>query len=125
MNTRKIRNQDGLTLLEVLVAIVIMSVSLLLLLNMAMIALDSNDWSNNTTVATQLMQEKLENLRSEPNLQPYVSSGTDTVGDIRRAWLVTPAGNHLRRVEVMVQWADLKGQATNNSITAFIKTDSL
>ncbi|MEE8577304.1 MAG: prepilin-type N-terminal cleavage/methylation domain-containing protein, partial [candidate division Zixibacteria bacterium] len=64
MKMHAIRNQEGVTLLEVLIAMIILSVSLLLLLNMAMVALDGNDWANNTTIATQLMQQKLEQLRS-------------------------------------------------------------
>ena len=56
MNTKN-KQEAGFTILEVLIAMIILSISLLVLLNMAMVALDGNDWSNNTTVATQLLQE--------------------------------------------------------------------
>ena len=52
MKIRCIKNQDGVTILEVLIAMIILSLALLLLLNMAMVALDGNDWANNMTVAT-------------------------------------------------------------------------
>jgi len=76
MNRKMIKSQDGITLLEVMVAMIIMSFSLLLLLNMTMVALDGNTWSENTTVTTQLLQEKLEQLRSVRNTN--LQSGSDT-----------------------------------------------
>ena len=36
-------NEQGITIMEVLIAMIILSLSLLLLLNMAMVALDGND----------------------------------------------------------------------------------
>ena len=124
MKKNFINNQDGLTLLEVLVAMLIMSLSLLLLLNMAMVALDGNDWANKTTIATQAMQEKLEQVRNIPNLN-YASGGSDTTMGIKRYWKVTRAAAHLRRADVMVQWEDVRGNRKSNSMTAFVKTDSL
>ena len=53
---KKIRSDEGFTILEVMVALIILSVSLLMLLHMAMIAIDGNDWSNQATRSTQLLQ---------------------------------------------------------------------
>jgi len=124
MKKNIIKNQDGLTLLEVMVAMLILSLSLLLLLNMAMVALDGNDWSNNTTVSTQLMQEKLEQMRNTANLSP-ADSGNDTVMGVTRRWKVTNAGNHLRRVDVAISYEDVRGKRHTNVITAFVKTDAI
>lgn len=124
MKKIKLLQDKGLTILEVLVAMLIMSLSLLLLLNMAMVALDGNDWANNTTVATQMMQEKLEQMRNVPNLGS-ASSGSDTAYGVSRVWKVEDAGNHLRKVEVQVIWEDIRGKRKTNSLTAYIKTDSV
>ncbi len=121
MHQRKIQTESGLTLLEVLIAMVIMTVALLLLLNMAMVALDGNDWSNKTTVATQLMQEKLEQLRYSPSL----SGGTDTVGGVVRNWRVSHAGNHLRQVSIVVTWKDIRARTVIDSLSTLINTDSI
>ena len=118
------RNQDGLSLLEVLIAMLIMSLSLLLLLNMAVVALHGNDWSKKTTIATQMMQQKLEQMRNIPNLGA-ASSGSDTGNGVSRVWKITDAGSHLRQVDVYVTWEDIKGTMKTNSITTFIKTDSI
>ncbi|KAA3632662.1 MAG: prepilin-type N-terminal cleavage/methylation domain-containing protein [Calditrichaeota bacterium] len=124
MKISKKMNQKGLTILEVLVAMIILSMSLLVLLNMAMVALDGNDWSNKTTIATQLMQEKMEQLRNIPGLSSSYS-GTDTASGVSRVWKVTNADNHLRKVIVAVTYENIKGDQVTNELTSYIKTDSL
>lgn len=122
MKLRRLSGPDGFTILEVLVAMVILGMSLLLLLNMAMIALDGNDWSNNTTVATQLLQEKLEQLRSKT---VKLESGYDSPDNLERVWTVTDAGNRLKKVEVVVTWTDIRNNTISNTMTTYIKTDSI
>ncbi len=121
MKNIKIAGQEGLTLLEVLVAMIILSMSLLMLLNMVMIALDGNDWAKNTTVATQLIQEKLEQLRASNS----PSSGSDEVADYARSWSVSSPGNHLRKVDIVVGWENIRGFAKADSMTAYFRTDSI
>ncbi|HWR81727.1 MAG TPA: prepilin-type N-terminal cleavage/methylation domain-containing protein [Candidatus Deferrimicrobium sp.] len=121
MTATKLVNEDGLTLLEVMIAMVIMAISLLLLLNMAMVALDGNDWSNKTTIATQLLQEKLEQLRTTANPQ----SGGDTTLGVSRVWTVSSAGGHLREVDISITWENIQAEMVSDSIKTFIKTDSV
>lgn len=121
MKTKRVRNEDGITILEVLIAMIILSMSLLLLLNMAMVALDGNDWSHKTTNATQLMQEKLEQLRASTN----PTGGVDTVDGVVRTWSVSSASAHLRRALVQVTWEDVKADTHTNSMSTLIKVDSL
>ncbi|MDD3732162.1 MAG: hypothetical protein PHU88_07300 [candidate division Zixibacteria bacterium] len=123
MKISNVSNTRGITILEVLIAMIILSMALLLLLNMAMVALDGNDWSNKTTIATNLLQEKIEQFRGMSSLP--AGSGTDTVGEIVRNWTITNAGSHLRQVDVQVVWEDIKAQTKTNSMTTFIRTDSL
>ena len=110
-------NQQGITIMEVLIAMVILSLSLLLLLNMAMVALDGNDWSDRTTRATVLMQQKLEELRGDDD----PADGADTASGISRTWTVTDVGHHLRRIDILAQWEDVRAQAKSNSVTAYIQ----
>ena len=121
MSIRKFTDQSGISLLEVLIAMIILSMALLVLLNMAMIALDGNDWSNNTTQATQLMQQKLEEIRSTQDF----SSGVDSADGMIRKWIVSDAGAHLKKAQVTVVWEDVRANQMTNSMTAFIKSDSL
>lgn len=123
MKTNDLAKQKGITLLEVMVAMILTSCSLLMLLHMAMTALDGNDWSNKTTVATQALQEKLEHLRAIGDVG--LQSGSDTTQGLARTWTVTDAGGHLRRVDIQVIWNDIKAGIHTNSLTAYISTDSL
>ena len=115
--TKKIKRQDGMSLLEVLISMVILGISLLMLLNMAMISLTSNDWSNNATIVTQSMQQKLEQLRNIPMPQ----SGSDTLNGIQLVWTVSKKSNHLRQVDMQAQWDDMISNTKTMSISSFIK----
>lgn len=121
MRLRKISKSDGISILEVLIAMLILSMSLLLLLNMAMVALDGNDWSNHTTLVTQLMQQKLEEIRASGTF----TNGQDSVDGVGRRWTVTNAGPHLRNVSIAMSWSDVRARSHSDSMSALIRTDSL
>jgi len=70
---RQGKKTDGFTLLEVLVAIVILSVGLLGMASLTVGIIKGNSFSNKVTTATTLAQEKMEDVRRE---------GYDTVGNI-------------------------------------------
>lgn len=116
---RRIKNEEGFTLLEVMTSMLIMSFSLLLLLHLAMIALDGNRWASRTTSCTQILQQKLEDLRS----QAIPASGEDVVGEFSRVWTVTTAGTHLRQVAITATWATPDSLVQSNTLNTLIKTD--
>ncbi len=124
MNMQKLKDDNGISLLEVLVAMIILGMALLVLLNMSMVALDGNDWANKNTTATQVMQEKMEQLRNIAILNSG-SSGSDTTNGVTRVWTVTDAAQHLKQVEVTTTWLDISGTRVSSSLTSYIKTDSL
>jgi Tfp pilus assembly protein PilV len=107
--------------MEVLVSIVILTLSLLLLLNMSMVALDGNEWSDRATLSTQILQQKLEDFRTGSAL----ANGIDTVNNIERQWTVTNASSHLYRVDIQASWRNRSGNLLYNNMTAFIRTDSI
>ena len=117
---RHLKKEDGFTLLEVMTSMFIMGISLLLLLHLAMIALDGNTWASGTTSSTQLLQEKLEELRSVAD----PPSGADTVGEVVREWTVTNAGSHLRQIQITARWATPDSVLQANTINTYIKTTS-
>lgn len=123
MFTRISQNESGVSLLEVLVAMILISVGLMMLLNLSMIALGANDWSNNATTSVQALQQKIEQLRGT-NIA-FSQSGTDTVQEMVRSWRVTNAGDHLRRIEVEVVWNDLQSVERTDRLSTLVRTDSL
>ena len=115
---KKLQKNDGFSILEVMVSIIILTLSLVLLLNMVMVALSANNWSNQATMSTQILQEKLEELRTSMVLE----NGIDTVSNIERLWTVDSVNNHLRRVNIDAIWTNERGDTLNNSMTTYIRT---
>lgn len=113
-------NEHGFTILEVMTSMFIMAFALLLLLHLAMIALDGNKWASSTTNSTQLLQEKLEELRNTSN----PTAGTDTVGDVVRVWQVSTAASHLRRIDVSATWLDMDSVSQSYSISTLVKSNT-
>ena len=67
MNGRKkITGQNGFTLIEVMVALVIFTISLLGLAGLQVAALRDNHLANLNTIATQLAEDMAERLRANP-----------------------------------------------------------
>ncbi len=117
---RQITKEGGFTLLEVMTSMLIMSFSLLMLLHLAMIALDGNKWASGTTSSTQLLQAKLEELRGTAT----PASGIDTVSGIIRNWTVSNAGSHLRQVDIVATDMNNLNRVQTYSLSTFIQTAS-
>jgi prepilin-type N-terminal cleavage/methylation domain-containing protein len=120
MMKARYHKEDGFTLLEVMTSMFIMGFALLLLLHLAMIALDGNKWAAATTSSTQLMQAKLEELRSSPT--PTV--GVDTVGEVVRSWRVTHAASYLAQIDITASWLTMDSISQSYSISTLVKTDT-
>ncbi len=109
--------QSGFTLVEVLVAISLMSVALLGFASVGVNSIRNDSFSRKTNVALALAQAKLEQLHSLPYSSSQWTSGShsesgldedsNTGGEYTRSWVVTlDYGGHsgLRRVSVTVSW---------------------
>ena len=63
---RKKMNQDGFTILEVMMGLVIFSIGLLTLLSMIVISIHGNAWSDKTTQAVQIVRQTIEEVKNTP-----------------------------------------------------------
>jgi prepilin-type N-terminal cleavage/methylation domain-containing protein len=118
--TKRAKNQAGVTLMEVMVAIVILTIALLGLLGMGMVALDGNQWANNSTKTTHLMLEKIEELRASGAL----TSGSAVVDNVKLTWKVTSADTYLREVTVYATWTNERNQTSSNTLTTMVRTNT-
>lgn len=74
---RLLGTQHGFTMVEMLIAILLMSVGLLAVLTMQDVALNANSISNRLTVATSLAQETLEDILSwDPDAHADLKAST-------------------------------------------------
>ena len=76
MKTEKPTNQAGFTLIEAMIAMFILTVSLLALAQLMLVSLDKTQFANYDTKAVNLAQAKLEELRTAFGWQ--IESGGDS-----------------------------------------------
>ncbi len=83
--------ENGFTLIEVLIAILILSVGLLGMASLTVAIINGNKFSNDLTTATTLAQDKMEDIRR----QDYSDVTTET-----KVACPSPYGEYEKKVEV-------------------------
>ena len=120
MNTSRFQEQ-GFTLLEIIVALLIFSIGIFAFLGLQMKATETNILSSNHTTAVSLTESKIETLKqsgyttlvtgshSDP-LNPLDEEGANG-GKFTRAWLIaaTPFAGDLKQITVTTSWIDSSG----------------
>jgi len=123
-------NQSGFTLLEVLIAISILTVGLLGVAQMQIMGIRGNYFSGNTTAALSLAEEKMEDLLGKSYTDAELASGnnpdannpideTGQAGGIySRMWTVTDNTPIIdtKEVTVSVSWDNLSHQVSLSCI---------
>ena len=100
----------GFSLVEVLIALLILSISLLALAGLMMTTTRNSSFGGHMTEASTFAQDKLEQLRVSP--WAGIASGNDTaLGSTgityTRTWTVTPNGDGNQRwVTITLSWTD-------------------
>ena len=98
----------GFTLLEMLIAMTILSVALLGLGQMMLLSIGGASFGNKVTEATTFAQDKMEELRTVD--WNGLQDGNDSIGgaqgiQYQRAWTVVPTGK-MKTVDLAVSWND-------------------
>ena len=108
----RITPQGGFTLIEILMAMVIFSISFLGLAAGATTVMKSNHSSYNNTVATNLAQDKLEVLRAKNVADIAGDNDTKKVGGVTftRTW-TTDDADGLRKIKVVIAWTDQRAHS--------------
>jgi len=101
----KRKKQFGFTMIELLIALFVLSFVLLSITSLVYSVMRSTSQGKGTSIATTLMQDKLESLKNAG--LSSLTSGNDSVRlgstDYLRQWVVSPAGN-VRTITVTVNW---------------------
>ncbi len=125
-NHKNFKNEAGFTIVEILIAIVILTVGLLAMANMHVLAMFVNSSARNLTESTALAQSRMEELMrlkfDNPAMAP--TSGfvdeTDPVGIFTVSKQIQDFGNDVRRIDVRVQWREIMSRKTELS---FVRSD--
>ncbi len=104
-NIRRIhRGASGITLIEVLASMIILSLGLLTLLPMATLSIDANNQARSTDRVISHIQNKIEELRNTPNIQAGIE--VDSVSGMQTSWWSVDEAQDLKKVIVEVTWQD-------------------
>ncbi|HJU86096.1 MAG TPA: prepilin-type N-terminal cleavage/methylation domain-containing protein [Gemmatimonadota bacterium] len=121
---RRLRSSRGFTLIEIVVAIVMLTFGVLASASLTAALMRSNRGVTNRTRAIETLRLKVEDLQSQNYSDIADGNDTATIGAItyNRAWTVTansPAAN-LKTVTLTVTWGDRQGNhtITNQTIRA-------
>ena len=113
-------NNDGFTLLEVMISLAILGVTATVVLGLRNWDLDTRIFSQNVTTATLLVQEKLVDAELAVDGPPAFGVTTGAFGDRapgffwRQTVSTTPLTIDVREVKVRVSW--LRPEASNEPV---------
>ena len=105
------RNQNGFSLIELLIAMAILALAMLAAASMQFSSVRNNTRGNIVTQATMLAKGKMEELKSTRDLttltngaQNGVNAAGQSGGIYNLSWTVANLGTTARRITVTVQW---------------------
>lgn len=123
---RRLRDQGGFTLLEVMITLVILAIGLLGLAGLQVIAIKGNSFGQQVTVASTMAQNQLEQMRQG---SVALASNNDTVTDSNgvtytRTWTVTPntPNQNMNTVQIVVSWTGPTGSGTDATRSIRLRT---
>jgi prepilin-type N-terminal cleavage/methylation domain-containing protein len=121
VSVRRFRGSRGFTLIEVVVAIVMLTFGVLASASLTAALMRSNRTVTNRTRAVETLRLKVEDLQSQQYFQIASGNDTATIGGItfNRAWTVTPdsPAANLKTVALTVTWGDRQGNHTISNQT--------
>jgi len=117
---KRFEHNEGFTLIEVMIAIVILTIGLLALVSVTVMVIKGNSLNRGITTATTLAKDQLETLKNTNYNSVASSSGWLTVtgfSGYERKWQVTTNGNQKTIVmEVRWFWLGSEKKVTLNTI---------
>jgi prepilin-type N-terminal cleavage/methylation domain-containing protein len=118
----RLTGRRGFTLIEVIVALFVISITVMALGPMMAGITRGNIYGQYVTIASGRIQEKVEELKNKPYAN--VVSGTESLTGLAmtRTWTVVaePVPNALKEVDISVDWKDRMGQSQHVSLKTFI-----
>ena len=123
------KNQNGVTLVEVLIALVILSIGLLALAGLQVVVIKGNAGSRNLTSAVILAEAKIEELKNDGFADLVNGSFQDsnnpvdptgqTGGIFTRSWEIADYLTDMKEITVTLTWTDSLGDHNTSLTTVF------
>jgi type IV pilus assembly protein PilV len=125
--SKKLKNQKGFTLVEVMISMVILAIGVLGLAPMMVTAMYGNAFSKDVTSAAFLAQDSMERLKNQSVITPIPYTQTDNglfnvynrtirVDDFGSDGTVPP---NVFRILVTMTWTDKKGVSRSETYSTY------
>ena len=122
-----IREEKGFTLLELFIALTLLSVGLFALTQLGISTIHTNQWASEDTVATRLAQNKIDELKKETYVSLLINNYSDPNnpinsqgnfgGQYTRTWsIVAGPITGTKKVTVRVGWSGSKTLTLNTLV---------
>ncbi len=124
---KKLKNQKGFTLVEVMISMVILAIGVLGLAPMMVTAMYGNAFSKDVTSAAFLAQDSMERLKNQSVITPIPFTQTDNglLNVYNRSIQVDDSGSdgsvppNVFRIQVTMSWTDKKGVSRSETYTTY------
>jgi len=121
----KLSGQKGFTLLEVLVAMIVLAIGLLGIAPMFVMSMRGNQFSREVSETAYLAQDRIEQLKNQSIISPIPFNETTTSGSYTRTVNVSdqtvdgtiPPGVY--RINVTLNWTDKQGRSHSTSYLTY------
>lgn len=107
--------QEGFTLTEVMISMVIFATGLLMMIPMIATSIKGNVFADMTTKAAHHIQAKVEEIKNTHNF----TSGYDNPEGMTRTWTVEDYGTRLKKITVQMNWLDKDSLEHNNVLVTY------
>ena len=107
--------EDGFTLLEVMVSMIIFATGLLMLVPMIVTSQKGNVFADWTTRAAHHIQAKIEEIKNTHNF----TSGHDHPEGMTRTWTVEDYNAFLKKIKVEMTWLDKERLEHHNTTVTY------
>jgi type IV pilus modification protein PilV len=125
------RSAKGFTLIEVMIALLILATGLLALMTMQIVSIKANAFSSEMTYSTMLAQQQLETLRNLTFIDANLTVGhhnlalpviDDKGASYSVSWDVASISTDLRRIDLQVTWQSMRQGAAQQTVLTRMQT---
>lgn len=131
MRDKKIYREQGVSLIEAMIAALILALAVLAITGLQVNTLADSGQSRVSTYALNFAEEKIEELRDFSRFDIYsaLANGTDTQvsegATLTRAWTISACPNSAtcKQAQVTVTWVDATGTQQQVLLTSYISEE--
>lgn len=113
---RSVRDRKGFTLVELMVAIMLLSVGMLALAGSSAVVVKQMSEAGTMTIASAVARTRVENLRATPATCTAASNATATTRGVDESWTVTPMARS-SQISVTVTYFTQRGNRSQTYLS--------